>query len=317
MNNAGFATRSEQRLIWATTRSLLEADNYKHRKYGKKVRRQWSLFEGLIQVFGMAARCTPLYRRGLENARRIVLKGVDLEFADLPQPFDGYTILHLTDLHLDFAPGIAAAVCQKIRGLAVDLCVLTGDYRAAISGGFKQILDPMGQIVSSIRAKDGIYATLGNHDSYMMVDCFEQMGMTVMANESTEIAKDGSRIWVTGLDDPYYYYTDQAIRALEETPDGFKIALVHAPSLYDDAAANGYRLYLSGHTHGGQICLPGGRPVIVHLRHGRRLYRGIWRHGQMAGYTSQGAGTVGIPLRFNTESEITVFRLNCGPVRAA
>jgi predicted MPP superfamily phosphohydrolase len=95
--------------------------------------------------------------------------------------------------------------------------------------------------------------------------------------------------------------------------DNYKIAIVHAPSLYDVVAANGYRLYLCGHTHGGQICLPGGRPVIVHLRHGRQFYRGLWRHEQMTGYTGQGAGTVGIPLRFNTESEITLFRLNRGP----
>ena len=114
---------------------------------------------------------------------------------------------------------------------------------------------------------------------------------------------------MTGLDDPYYYYTDQALAALEQAPEGFKIAMVHAPSLFDVAAGNGYRLYLCGHTHGGQICLPGGRPLIVHLRHGRKYYRGLWRYRDMTGYTGQGVGTVGVPLRFNTRSEITLFRL--------
>ena len=158
---------------------------------------------------------------------------------------------------------------------------------------------------------DGILATLGNHDTYQMAEPFERMGMTVLANESSEIVRGDARICVTGLDDPCYYYTDQAITALEETAgQGFKIALVHAPSMFDEAAHSGYALYLCGHTHGGQICLPGGRPIITHLHHGRKFYRGLWRYGKMTGYTGQGTGTVGIPLRFNTQSEITVLRLN-------
>jgi hypothetical protein len=72
---------------------------------------------------------------------------------------------------------------------------------------------------------------------------------------------------------------------------------------------NGYRFYLCGHTHGGQICLPGGYPVIRHLRYGRKYYRGLWRYRKMIGYTSQGCGTIGIPIRFNTVSEVTLAKL--------
>jgi len=99
------------------------------------------------------------------------------------------------------------------------------------------------------------------------------------------------------------------LRALEESMEGFKIVLVHDPSMFDLAADNGYRLYLTGHTHGGQICLPGGIPVVRHLRHGRKYYRGVWKYAKMTGYTGQGVGVVGIPVRFNTQSEITLFRL--------
>jgi predicted MPP superfamily phosphohydrolase len=143
-----------------------------------------------------------------------------------------------------------------------------------------------------------------------MLDYFEEMGIKVLVNETVEIIKGDERIWVTGLDDPYYYYTDQSIRALEKTPNGFKITLAHAPSMFDAAEINGYKLYLCGHTHGGQICLPGGKPIILHLRHGRKYYRGLWQYGSMTGYTSQGTGCVGIPIRFNTQSEITLFKLN-------
>ncbi|MBI9086246.1 MAG: metallophosphoesterase [Desulfobacterales bacterium] len=301
---------NQRRLIWAVTRSYLEADNYKRRKYGEKRRRRWSWFKVLINMFGRAIRLTPLYRQGLENARNIVVNEIDLFFGDLPELFHRYTILHMTDLHVDFVPGIEQTIRKCIRGLAVDLCVLTGDFRAGVGGGFKKVVTSMERIVSETDAVDGILATLGNHDTYQMVEPFERIGMTLLANESVEIVRGDARICVTGLDDPYYYYTDRAVTALEETGNGFKIALVHAPSMFDVAADNGYALYLCGHTHGGQICLPGGRPIITHLRHGRKFYRGLWRYGKMTGYTGQGTGTVGIPLRFNTQSEITVLRLN-------
>ena len=289
---------------------MLEADIYKHRKYGERRRRHWDLFDTLTHIFGRFLRYTPWYRLGLRNAENIVLNYIDLTFDDLPESFHGYTILHMTDLHLDFLPGIETTIRNRITGLGVDLGVLTGDYREKISGGFKNILSPMKRIVSSIQARDGIMAILGNHDSYQMVEYFEEMGINMLANETVAIDRNDGRMLVTGLDDPYYYYTDQSVRALEETPEGFKIALVHTPSMFDVAADNGYCLYLCGHTHGGQICMPGGKAVIIHLRHGRKYYRGLWRYAGMTGYTGQGTGTVGIPIRFNSQSEITLFRLN-------
>jgi len=302
--------RTDKRLIWAMTRSVLEADVYKHRRYGEKRRRRWSLFEALIQLFGVLLKTVNLYQKGYRNATDIVVYRLNLQFEDLPPAFDGFTLLHLTDLHLDFIPGYENIVCQRIKGLAYDACVLTGDYRGKISGGYKGILKPMQKIVSEIRARDGMFATLGNHDSYQMVDPLEKMGLRLLNNETATVYRNNGSIRITGVDDPCYYYTDQALYALEESGNGFKIALIHTPALYDAAADNGYNLYLSGHTHGGQICLPGGRPLILHLRHGRKYYRGMWRYKNMVGYTGQGCGTVGLPVRFNTRSEITLITLN-------
>ena len=113
---------NQHRLIWAMTRSFLEADNYKHRKHGEKRRRRWSLFTALIDIFDRLIRMTPLYRRGLENAKNIVVNEVDLFFDTLPELFHGYTLLHLTDLHVDFVAGIEEAIRKRINGLHVDLC---------------------------------------------------------------------------------------------------------------------------------------------------------------------------------------------------
>ena len=86
--------------------------------------------------------------------------------------------------------------------------------------------------------------------------------------------------------------------------------LVHTPDLAEDAARLGCALYLCGHTHGGQICLPGGWPIVQHLHKETRLGRGLWRRRQMIGYTSLGAGVAGsLPIRLFAPAEITLFRL--------
>ncbi len=287
----------------------MESDDYKYSKYGVKTRIRWSLFGFFIRVFEVLLKLTPFFKQGFENAKNIVLNRVDLCFDDLPEDFEGYTILHMTDLHLDSLPEMDKKICEKIKGLEVDLCILTGDYRKGTGRGFKHILGPLNHIVAGIRHRDGIMAVLGNHDTCAMAEPFEMAGITLLVNETIDIERGNSRISVTGLDDPYYYYTNQSLRALEESMEGFKIVLVHDPSMFDLAADNGYRLYLTGHTHGGQICLPGGIPVVRHLRHGRKYYRGVWKYAKMTGYTGQGVGVVGIPVRFNTQSEITLFRL--------
>jgi uncharacterized protein len=302
--------KKQDRQNWAKARLFMETNNYKYRKYGEKALIKWSLFGFLIRIFGSFLKLTPFFKKGFENAQNIVLNKVDLFYDDLPEEFEGYKILHMTDLHLDSLPKMDKKICEKINGLKVDLCVLTGDYREGTKGSFKNILEPLHKIVASIQPQDGIMAVLGNHDTCDMVEPFEKAGITMLVNETIDIYRGESRISVTGLDDPYYYYTDQSLRALKESPEGFKIVLVHAPSMFDLASNNGYSLYLTGHTHGGQICLPGGIPVVLHLRHGRKYYRGVWQYAKMTGYTGQGVGVVGIPVRFNTQSEITVLRLH-------
>ena len=301
--------RREKRTIWLTTRSYLESNTYKHKRYGGKSKSRWTLFERLISIFGLFLKSVNLYQRGYSNASNIILKEIEIHFADLPEPFDGYTILHLTDLHLDCYNGIEDLICRKIKNLPCDLCVLTGDFRVRTRGGFKQILSPMRKIVDAIAAEDGILATLGNHDTYLMAYEFEDLGIKVLGNETVTISRENETLAVTGIDDVHYYFTDQAITAMEEGIDGFKIVLIHSPELYDIAANNGYNLYLSGHTHGGQICLPYGIPVITHLYDGRKYYRGLWQYSRMKGYTNQGCGTVGIPVRFNSQSEIALITL--------
>ena len=309
ISTESFDWEQDKRRIWCINRSLLENNTYKRKRYGGKSKSHWPLFVRLALVFAFILKIFKLYKKGYNNSKNLIVKKIIISFADLPEYFDSYRILHLTDLHLDSIDGMETIICERIRDLHYDLCVMTGDYRERIDGGFKKILNPMREIAETIKAADGILATLGNHDTYMMVRHMEEMGIRILANETSIIHRKKESIAVTGVDDPHYYYTDQAISALEEEIEGFKIILAHSPELYDLAANNDYNLYLCGHTHGGQICLPGGIPVFTHLYSGKRFYQGLWSHANMKGYTSQGCGTAGIPIRFNTRGEIALITL--------
>ncbi len=301
--------KDRNRQTWAENRAKLEEESIKTTRHGKKKKRYWNLFDSLIYLFGRFLKLVGLFQRGRQNSLNVIVKQINLDFEDLPEAFEQYKILHITDLHLDSITGIENVICKQVESISYDLCVMTGDYRAATKGGFQDIIKPMKQIVRSMEASDGVWATLGNHDTYLMADEFEKMGIGVLANEKVTITRKGQVVELTGVDDPHYYFTSQAENIMKQPSGHFKVALVHSPELYDIAEENQYRLYLCGHTHGGQICLPGGIPIITHLNHGRRFYSGQWNHNQLQGYTSQGCGVVGLPVRFNTQSEVTLITL--------
>lgn len=300
---------SKDKIIWAASRLAIESSQKKNKRNGSTGVRHWQLFEKLLAIFVSVLKIVHLYDRGINNALNIKVKQFPLAYGNLPPAFNNFKILHLTDLHLDGNPKIASVIAQLIKTLEYDICVITGDFRMKNHGSVKNIFHPLKKLVEHIKAPHGIYATLGNHDSYLLADGFEKMGINLLTNESFEIKKDESSLVFTGVDDVHYYFTDNAIYCLEHAPKGFKIALVHSPEMYDVAAENNYSLYLCGHTHGGQICLPNGTPIFTHLYNGNKFIRGFWQHKQLLGYTSEGCGTSGIPIRFNSESEITLFTL--------
>lgn len=294
---------------WAARRVEMEAGRSKHTPTGVRRIRYWSLFEFLVRVFGAGLRLSGLYARGYRNALDIQVMELELVLPNLPKAFDGYRILQLTDLHIgQFDETIETAI-ERVRSVEADLCVLTGDYLWGMGGPFEHVQPVMARLREAVRAPDGIYATLGNHDRLGLVQKLEELGIRVLANETATVERAGEKIHLTGLDDVHYFYTDAAHRALVESPDGLKIALVHSPEVADWAADAGYAVYLTGHTHGGQICLPGGRPVFTHLHRCRQYACGLWRCGEMLGYTSTGTGVSVIPIRFNNRGEIVVIRL--------
>jgi predicted MPP superfamily phosphohydrolase len=301
------------RQMWANNRFWMETQNLVTKRWGGKRKQHWYAMLYAMKALQWGLKRCGQYQRGLHNAANIVLRELELRFARLPRAFDGFTILHISDPHLDSMPGIEDRITELCRGRDFDLCVLTGDYRTELHGPIRAIMNSLQTLVQGIRSKQGFLGVLGNHDDCHMVAPMEAMGIRMLINESVILERGGERLRVLGTDDVHYYYTDQSLHALEAARDDFSIALVHSPELFDAAAEAGVALYLCGHTHGGQVCLPGGHPLVKHLRSGRHLFTGHWRHGDMQGITNTGAGTSGIPVRFNTQSEILALRLRQAP----
>ncbi len=249
-----------------------------------------------------------LYRRGRRNARDIQVKHNEVRLAGLHQAFDGFTILHISDLHVDMYPAATQALIERVRSLDYDLCVLTGDYRAATFGPFAEAIAGMARVREALTPP--VYGVLGNHDSIQMVPQLEEMGVDMLLNESVEIERQGAVIYLAGIDDAHYFRVDNIEKAAHQLPhDRVSILLSHTPEIYRQAAHAGFDLMLCGHTHGGQICLPGGYPVTLDSRCPRYMGSGPWRYQGMIGYTSAGAGTCIVSVRLNCPPEITLHRL--------
>jgi|AntRauTorcE11898_2_1112593.scaffolds.fasta_scaffold00223_4 predicted MPP superfamily phosphohydrolase len=308
-----FPKQEERRIIWSAVRASLETSKYKLKRSGRKSRSHWTTFERLLSVFKWGLKISGYYPQGTRNASRVTVVRHTLPFPDLPQAFDGFTILQLSDLHIDSIPGHEENILRAIEGVSYDVALFTGDYRKDVTGSFRHILKPMQRLAAAIQPPFGKWAVLGNHDTYLMAGYEQEVGMSLLINESAVLEKNGERIILTGTDDPFYYFTEQAIMAMERNITGFKIAMVHTSELRDYAAANGYRLYLSGHTHGGQICLPGGKALISHQFEGNEYTSGCWKYRGMTGYTSSGCGVSGLPVRFNCPAEVALLTLKRAP----
>jgi uncharacterized protein len=267
-------------------------------------------------ILRTALQMTGLYRRARRNADRVLVRHNPLWFDGLPASFENFTILHISDLHVDLSAGAVQHLIGMVGGLRHDLCVLTGDYRGETYGPFA----PSMKAVADLRAELGgpIYAVLGNHDTIQMVPALEAMGIRMLMNECETITRGGERIYLAGIDDAHFYEAGDIQKAVSQIAEGeFSILLSHTPEVYHQAAHAGVDLMLSGHTHGGQLCLPGSIPITLESVLPRRMGAGAWRYLGMQGYTSVGVGTSLLAVRLNCPPEITLHVLHRGDEQGA
>ncbi|HEY2538647.1 MAG TPA: metallophosphoesterase [Stellaceae bacterium] len=259
---------------------------------------------------------TGLYWWATRNAGRIEVRRHRVALPRLPAAFDKFTILQISDLHVDINPAAMRRLAELLPQLCYDLCVLTGDYRGKTYGPWAEAIAGMAEIRAHI-AKP-VYAVLGNHDSLRMVPALEEMGIRVLVNEAEPLIRHGQRLYLAGIDDAHFYRMDNIEKAASPIPeDAFSILLSHTPEIYRQAANADFDLMLSGHTHGGQICLPGAIPITLDSRLPRRMGSGSWRYGRMIGYTSVGVGSSVVAARINCPPEITLHELSASIGRIA
>lgn len=253
-----------------------------------------------------------LYQRGYKNVLNLQLSKTTFYFSKLPIEFDGFRILWISDLHSDRIEGLLQRIFDIIEPLSWDLAVIGGDFCFGHSMTAKAG-EHARQLATYLVKKSTVLAVLGNHDFSEIAEILATSGVEVLLNRSKDIRRGNQRIWFVGIDDCHYFRSDELDLATKDIDNSeFKILLSHSPEIYRQAARMGFDLLISGHTHGGQICLWGGIPLVSSIDAPRKCIRGVWQEGTMVGFTSQGAGASGVAVRFNCRGQINLLTLRSG-----
>lgn len=282
----------------------------KHDFFGRFLNFETSTLATAITI---GVKLTGQYERGVANALMFEYREVETPCPNLPPELDGFTILFLSDLHLDGVPGLTERLVGMLTDVKADLCVFGGDYRMALWGSWTEAMVRMQRVSEALQVRHGSYAVLGNHDCLEMMEDLHDMGITTLVNDNAAIPVNGTVLHLVGVDDPHYYRTDDTAEAFHGVPENaFAVFAAHSPRLYAEAARCGADLYLAGHTHAGQIQIPRFGPVFTHTPAPKRYCAGLWEHAGMTGYTSSGVGASAAPVRFHCRGEVVLLRLRHG-----
>jgi predicted MPP superfamily phosphohydrolase len=200
---------------------------------------------------------------------------------------------------------------DRLNALKPDLVAVTGDL---ITSG-DAFIDEVADALAGLRARDGVFACMGNHDYFgdapRLVEALSAGGLAVLRNAGCVIERAGARLFVAGVDDTWTGQADVARAVADRPPDAHTILLAHDPNLFPEAARLGVTLTLSGHTHGGQLAIPGLSRRFNLARIMTRFSSGLYRAGSSLLYVNRGSGTTGPPIRLGTRPEIALITLRC------
>ena len=228
----------------------------------------------------------------------------------LPAAFENFRVAHVTDVHHSRMVPLEEVrrVVRLANSARADLVVLTGDYTTSR----RNYIEPCAEALGELRAPEGVWAVLGNHDHYndaeLTMRALRRRGVEVLSNASTVLRRGGESLQLAGVDDWGWGKADfsRALRGVDLARPS--ILLSHEPAVLDMPETRGVSLVISGHTHGGQIRLPlVGAPArfIEEFRYLSGLFE---REGTRL-YVSRGTGMIGLPVRIGARPEVAVLRL--------
>jgi predicted MPP superfamily phosphohydrolase len=256
---------------------------------------------------GSAAACLGggWYGLGIEPQRIVVERRV-FPVPKLPEALEGFRIVALSDFHLypfTTADFLGRAV-EMARALKPDLLVFLGDF---IDGAVDAIQE-LAPMLARADARYGLMAVPGNHDAkkgpLVVAKELKQCGIEVLLNRHVDVAVGASVLRVIGVDS-FFGHQDLGILRASKPEGRTSILLAHEPDIADAVnQVGGVHLQLSGHSHGGQVRIPGISPVGL-PRLGKKYPLGTYRVGEMWLHTSRGLGTTGIPVRIGSVPEVT------------
>ncbi len=248
---------------------------------------------------------------GLVEASWVRVERPTLPLPRLPQAFDGLQVAFLTDIHhgpyvgLDYVRGIV----RTTLSLEPDLILLGGDYSSSEAKYIAPCLD----VLAGLRAPLGVFGVLGNHDYWHGLDetraGLKAAGVTEMTNTGVWLARGGSRLRLAGVDDLWRGTPDVPAAVGDATPADACLLVSHNPDVAETLRDPRVGLMLSGHTHGGQVVVPGYGAPIVPSRYGQKYLKGLVDAPVTRVYVSRGLGTVSPPMRFGSRPELTLATL--------
>lgn len=251
---------------------------------------------------------------------RLDVTALDVKIAGLPPALAGFTIAHVSDLHVGSAthwvPRWAPEAAEAIRRANVDVVVNTGDFfwKDPPPAKARAYAARFVRVHRGVDSHSINFAILGNHDYYAspenrheLADELHESGIRVLTNEAVCVKRDGAGLSFVGLTDEEDSF-EHGLEALQSCGRP-RIALVHVPDLAEMIPAGAADLVLAGHTHGGQITLPFLEKQIVRHGCGSNYVDGLNTINEMPVYVNRGLGYTGFPIRLRARPEVTLIRL--------
>ena len=237
-----------------------------------------------------------------------------LFFKKLPDNFEGLKIIQISDLHSKEFGRKEKRILEIISQLNADFIFITGDINEARANKIdscRKFWEKLGKINLGC-----VYCVFGNHlyedkkiEPIVLRSILEKLGIQVLDNENIKLERGKQYIWLLGVDDPHtrHHNLPKALEGLDDF--SIRILLAHSPEILGDLSIGDADLILTGHTHGGQVKIPGVRSFWIPVKNHNKYGRGLFKVKGAYLYVNRGIGTKKLPIRFNSKPEITLLTL--------